>query len=531
MTNPLIETALRKYDDLGFDTIPLKPGTKDPSETAWQKRDPARLWRKAPDGANIGIRGGGMASVAIIDCDDKNRPGTFANISHYLAGLGYQIGDYPLIATPSATETIQSRHIYTTFGGILSGDSRNLSIDFGAGEFRYGSGAFVGAPPSSLSDGRGYTLISGDFARLVSLDIHDVIPFLGNKDTSTIQRVRKTIPRRALALLHGKNLSGYKSRSEAEQSLITSLINAGYTFPEVRNLFDNYPCAGKYADLKAKNPANAVKHLEHSYNSAVEWALTHESPTRRKIRAAIEWAQTKPWTGRTGAADRLVLLAHLYIADRAGRLQWAAAVRTLAEMAGIGTATVSRSNTRLCNAHILKIDNRSKNDNGEVQHQGDSARIYTLDKVEHFLSTSFVRKCSTLSTSKHDLFRQPTVTQNGMPGKGGLGKAAGEVWQALQDQPATTIKELADATGRSVKTVKRAIARMAGIVDSTTGECMPMVATDDEGATWYALPSDLDTLALVIGAAGRGREQKRKHDKERRAYSRELSRNKDKPPT
>ena len=55
-----ITDALEEYEELGFDTFPLRPGTKDqPLMRSWQYRDPYRMWLIAPEDPNIALRGGG----------------------------------------------------------------------------------------------------------------------------------------------------------------------------------------------------------------------------------------------------------------------------------------------------------------------------------------------------------------------------------------------------------------------------------------------------------------------------------------
>lgn len=482
------------YTDLGFDTLPLMPGSKTTYVRAWERRPVHRLWQGAPANANIGIRAGGLANVAIIDCDDKNAPGTFETVSNYLAGLG--VRSCPIVKTASGI----GRHIYVTFSGGLGGDARNLSAQIGAGEFRFGPGAYVAAPPSTISGGGTYWLLSGDFRNLPALALGDILPMLGNKDTTP--KASKNIPRLALALLHGKNTDRYQSRSEAEQALLLSLINAGFEYGEVLDLFNRHPCAGKYAELKADNPRNAERWLNHSYREAVAYSK-NESPARQTISAALAWAASSPWPGRTGAVDRAIFAAHLTIAYKAGRLKWVASCRDLAELTGVTAKTITNANKRLFNAELIKLDTI-----GTV----DSASIYQiglhLDKLTHSLPPTCEEVCKFVHS--HDIFRQA-----------GLGKRAAQVWQVLQNG-AATVDELARATGTHTRTIKRALARMVSIVDSHTGETLPMVASDDDGETWYALPADLDKLALVIGTAGIGRCQKEQHAKERRNHARAL---------
>ncbi len=125
------KSARMMYETLGFDTLPLLAGSKKPYASAWQKRLPIYLWQNAPDDANIGIRGGGFANVAFIDCD---APQTFEHVTNYLTGLGYRGDSYPLVQSASG----HGWHIYITLKGFLTGDARSLSKEIGAGEVRYG---------------------------------------------------------------------------------------------------------------------------------------------------------------------------------------------------------------------------------------------------------------------------------------------------------------------------------------------------------------------------------------------------------
>lgn len=490
--------ARAMYDDLGFDTLPLIVGSKKPYPRAWQKRLPYRLWQNAPQGANIGIRGGGLANVAFIDCDN---PQAFETVTNHLAGLGYRGDSYPVVQTASG----EGRHIYITLAGELSGDARDLSQEVGDGEFRYGAGAFVVAPPSVINDGSDYQLLSGDYQTRPTLEVQDLLPLLGNRETATASK--STLSRKALAVLHGQGIDTYSSRSEAEQSLIASMINVGLTFGEVLDLFNRHPCAGKYADLKAKNPKNAERWLSKSYNEAMQWAKTHESKARRVAMSAITWAEGKAWQGKTGAVDRLVYLAHAGIAYKAGRLTYAASCRDLAEQAGISHMTATRSTWRLCKSGLLIPDKKAVADSANIYHLG------ILDIPLHFPSTSTVRKCNTMSN--HDVFRFS-----------GLGKSAGEVYAALQESPAS-IDELAESTGRHTKTIERVLNRMANLADPLTGEFLPMVASDD-GEIYSPLAVDLDRIAHAIGTAGAAERQRKEHAKERRLHSRGLERGRDK---
>lgn len=101
-----------------------------------------------------------------------------------------------------------------------------------------------------------------------------------------------------------------------------------------------------------------------------------------------------------------------------------------------------------------------------------------------------------------------------------MGKAAAEVFACLQTGPAM-VNVIAARTGRHLKTVKRALCNMSRVVDTVTGECLPMVEQADGGA-WRALSVDLDLIAQVVGTSGLGERQTHKHKQERRTHSRTL---------
>lgn len=497
-----VELARNQYASLGFDTLPLLPGSKKPAVRAWQSRLPSHLWKNVPQSANIGLRGGGPAKAAFLDCDEFR---TFKNLTNWLAGLGYRGDSYPVVQSAHRDR----RHVYVTFSGSLAGDARKFSDQVGGGEFRYGPGAYVLAPPSSLQDGGAYWLLSGDFSIRPTLDARDLLPLLGN--CTRVVEQRQPLSRQARALLHGKSQDAFSSRSEAEQSLIVSLVNHGLTFPQVLDLFNRFPCAGKYAEMFRKNPRNAEVWLQRSYDTAASWALTQESKARQIAASAIAWASSKPWTGGTGMYDRPVYLAHAEIAYRAGRLAYAAACRDIAERAGISKAAAANATARLRDMGLIIL---------VTEAVADCANIYRLGQLEevgHFPTTPTVRKCPTLSPtmrkcpalSNHDAFRYK-----------GLGKSAGEIWQVLQEGSATD-EELVGQTGRSMKTVKRWLNVMATLVNPLTGEYLPMVASDD-GNTWHALEIDLDAVAHAVGTAGKGERQRLEHAKERDAHKHAL---------
>lgn len=477
-----LELAHLQFVKQGYDVIPLKPLSKDPFANAWQRRPALLQWENAPSDSNIGLRAG--RGKAFIDCDEKNEPGTFSNVTHWLNGLG--ITNYPVVQTASGI----GRHIYVNFAGQLWGNYKKLTI--GAGEFRYGPGSQVAAPPSVVPNGE-YRLISGDFELRPSLDLKDLAQIIAINEAQKQVRPPRMTPL-AEALAEGRTMEGHENRSDAEGALVLSMINSGFDYEGIKRVFESFPCAGKYREKKARDPKEGERYLYLTYTNMLAYSQTHESPMRRKLKALLEAAEAAPWKRVT---DRNVFIAHVQRAYRAGKPVYPASVRDLALDAGIGFKTVSRANQRLIKQHLLELS---------IGWKGLLANVYTIpevDKTTHYLSSLPVRQCVTLSTTDiatHDAFRN---------GKGRLGQRAGQVYAALMAEPLTG-HDLLDRVGGTRKTLKRALKRLLSVKDYATGEILRLVEFD--GEQWRAVPYELDYIAGVLrthGARGRQAEQYR----------------------
>lgn len=484
--------VLEFYERAGYDTLPLLPNTRAAFLKEWQSLAPRVMWKRAPENANIGIRCDGSLHVAIIDADDKTRAGTGANASNFLTGLG--ILDCPIVQTPN-----DGRHFYLSAEGKRAGEYCHLSPKVGAGEFRYGRGALVAAPPSAIG-ARCYNLIAGDFTRLPRVAMADLAPILGVEPTPSATPVARDLPgtqtlhpsRRAWRLLNGQDLEKYRSRSEHEQALLLSLTNSGYEFDAVLALFLQYPCAGKFRELYAKKARNAIGWLEHSFENARQWAGAHEGQGRKIARAAMDWANSQPWRGRTGAVDRAIFIAHAAIAYRAGRVVYAASCRDLAELAGVGFKTAIRATHRLRDLKHIELVQES------TFHLAHTFRLGRTDTLSKYLN---VRECVTTPTSAHDVFRFY-----------GLGKTGAAVWETLTAHSPMTARDISAQTGRSLRVVNRALERMFQ---------QQMVGMDLTGAgeTWYALENvNLEDAARALGTLGRAADQRAEHERQRADY-------------
>jgi len=493
--------AVEIYAGLGFDTLPLLPGTKEAASASWPTAWPDEMWERAPDSANIGIRCGGESQLAVMDCDEEDAPGTFAHVQDFLFGLGFEPGSYPVVQTASGV----GRQIYVTLTGTLPGHSRKWGATFGAGEFRYGPGAYVVAPPS-IVDGATYTLISGDFRQLPAVSVADILPLLNDKSTVPEAAAPPSIPRLAWRILSGEAeaIDKYQSRSEAEQACIASLIRAGHDFESVLNLFRHFPAAGKFADKNTGNPKRAIAWLRHSYTEAQKFCASHESYGRRLAAAAIAWATDlqnwRDWPSRTRLTDRAVFLAHASIAHRAGRVDYAADCRTLAELAAVSHVTATNATLRLVTDGLLTL---SEPHAAKLANRFRLGQDFTLHKNSH------VVECKV--SSPHEAFRSRY-----------LGKEGAAIWEALQaTQNGMTAEELAEATGIALEAVRRTLDRMQNVLDFKTGELVSMVHADESGQ-YRPAEINLDWIARLLGTEGAAKRQCRKHVEERRLHRRSL---------
>lgn len=482
-----IDLAKQYYADLNFDTIPLLLGSKQAEVANWQNQSSFSLWQGVNADCNLAIRCGGKAKLAVIDCDEKEKPGTFDNVQRYLEGLGYLPSDYTVVQTAS----VIGKHIYITLTESFDGSFTNLSPEFGAGEFRYGKGAYVVAPPSVVVNP--YSLISGDFRHLPKLKTNE-IEGIANLVEKKERIENGPISRFGWRLLRGdvNSIKRYRSRSEADQALLSSLVNTGFEFDDIFRLFKSNPTSGKFHELQSRNPRNAATYLRTSFYKAKQWTSTNISNGRKRAYQARHWANTNRWSGRTGVTDNAVFLAHVEIAERCGKLSYGASCRELAELANTSHMTAAKATKRLRAQGFLQL---------EVKAVATYSNIYRLTKYS--VGSSSVISSESKAVFTHDVFCYH-----------GLGKSGAVIWAALKEA-SMTVKELIEITGKTRPTIKKRLDIMQnGIVDFRTGAIIAMV-TEREGR-WHAMEEiDLDYIAELLNVCGVGDERKRRHDVQR----------------
>jgi Bifunctional DNA primase/polymerase, N-terminal len=508
LSGRLCEREIIEYAEFGFDTLPLAANSKRAIVKDWQNRDSVDLWRNAPEDSNIGLRCGGDSWLAVLDADDKNNPQTSQNLARFLAGLGFDWADYPTIATPNG-----GKHFYFHLDGNLPGNVRLLSPKFGAGEFRFGRGAYVGAPPS-IVEGNPYRQIAGDLRSLPRIEVKDVLPILANQTamnaaatTTSNTGITPTAPPKALELLQGNWRGKYPDRSRAEAAAVLMLVKAGFNFDTVLSLFLDCPAAGKFKAWSDKNPDTAIsQYLYPTFLSAQR--KTQEG--RNLANVAVQWAISHVWTGRTGATDRAVYLAHCQLARQAGRIEYGASSRNLAEVAQVDHKTATKATHRLIDARLL----------APVKLSDRYSELASMYRLLHHSPLSNPVGNGDLCKRTHDAFR--ARGHGGTFKARGLGKAAAMIFEELGKSDPLTVGEISERTGRHLSTVWRVLRRMSCIVDRDTGEILVMVSQVDSGK-WRACDDvDLDRIAKALGTFGGNEWQRHKHERERAQHRERL---------
>jgi hypothetical protein len=149
-----------------------------------------------------------------------------------------------------------------------------------------------------------------------------------------------------------------------ELSAANADVPAQYLF---KALLDHENVGGKKLQkiVLERGETAARKYFQRDYAKALAWVREHpvlrEPSLVEAIVAGIEREASRVvWAGKAGANDFHNLQAHCAIARRLRCLTYYASVRELAEIAGLDTMTISRSNKRLVNGGVLKLSDHRK---------------------------------------------------------------------------------------------------------------------------------------------------------------------------
>lgn len=432
----MIENSLQAiaddYAHHGLGVFPALPRSKEPAGSwkAFQWEPPNVSERQALFSLNCKLNIGVICGVpsgnlAALDCET---PKAFERSLQLINRAGY-----------SETWTVGSNrggHIYLRLPTPIKPLGKVDEVEVRS------QGQFVLLPPSQHPDGPFYWFIDrpSEIARVESLRELD---WLALQPAPTIAGPH--IPRSALRLLQGKTDRGYSSRSEAEQSIITILVNASFTFDQILRLFQHFPAHGKFAEIeRTQSLSGAVEWLRRSYEAARHFCAV-ESPARSRARGILSAALTSSWPGRTGSIDKTIFCAHATLAYRSGRVIYHASSRDLAEIAGCQRRTASVSSRRLRSRGFLRLVD---------QFNTTYANRYQLISCSEKLSENAplpTTPCEGVGQTSS--FLLPDAFRSG-----GLGRTAYEIFMALSEN--SSVADLAKKTGRHPQTVRTALKRM-----------------------------------------------------------------------
>ncbi len=208
------------------------------------------------------------------------------------------------------------------------------------------------------------------------------------------------------------------------------------------------------------------KEAEQYFAFCLEKARAHpEAEAVLQVRAILaqweKWAMSEKWTGRTGAFDRAVFLAHLYCANSAASLTYHASVRQTAELAQTAIVTVSRVNRRLADLGLIRPHNGKRYTEAATftlppdPPTGEPAQVEHSDK---YGTSLFMSECSFWAG---DAFSAVWEHR-------GLGKTARLIWESLSTTK-VNYQEIKESSGRGMRTVERWVPRLSkyGLVVKT----------------------------------------------------------------
>jgi len=455
---PVILMHRRRFEQLGFATLPVKPFSKEPVCEGWPERSPADQWREATDryGAglpiNIGILAGGGRAFA--DSDDQ---ATRENVRRFLEGLG---------VTPVEVDSASGGgrgHAYLAVANVPNGQHiYPFAREVGRGDLRVGRGAYVLTPPSATEKGR-YRFQHGSqlesLAQQRVIDFRDLRPMLAAHSPATATAGADSLPvfipkqplspwavqllERAAMIAAATPLGRvvgfeagdpifrtYASRSEIEMAVICHAITRGWQLADVHDLFETVQ-PGHYHD----KGRNRRAYLDRTYRKAL--AFVASVPARARIAELYHAAESRAWPGRTGVTDFMVYRALLSAGYAAAKYEPNLSDREGAAAISSKPHTVGKAKKRLTAAGVITPLRREK-----VAH----ATAYRLNELD-----------AGAAAPQRALDDLPGRAELWSPSK--LGRSTGQVYRLLGHAP-QTVRQLAKLTGRGRVTIWRALERL-----------------------------------------------------------------------
>jgi hypothetical protein len=461
----VVETALW-LDELDLRVVPVKPCDKKGYD-GWNRFKYSRIPRTMIEyvfpGQNIGvICGTPPHHLFVVDCDSQE---TFADQLKWF-------GPYAAWVVSSARG-----------GHIWFRSPRGVVPPYkGTGYEIWGANKYVLAPPSLHPTGAVYCWEKRE-GELPPILPDEILNSLFPRQINW----RSPVDLLTKVFIH-RDISGYKSNSEAEYAVVCHLVRKGYDDDQILELLEKY------------QPAHFVKQ-----KCSREWAQKYYIDKARKFCPPKEqnikldnleaWAYSRPWPGRNGAVLRSVFLACIDRARKESIRKARMSEREIAEHAGINRVTARNYLKYLCEIGWLRFVEQNK-----------TGKYYAITKEP---DDGQALPISTVCSSNGQSLSPPI--NDDIWRIGALGKSAKLIFDALVEAQSINgdmrVSDLADKTKKCKKTIKRILVKLhnCGMV-----YC--------EGVFWYpeeVTEDKLKAIARMCGTEGSLQRQKENHKKER----------------
>jgi hypothetical protein len=359
-------------------------------------------------------------------------------------------------------------------------------------------------------------------------------------------------------------------RSEQIQGLALAAVNAGWTFGQ---LYQELMNPTHHGGAKIQNRPDAERYLEHCWESAEDLARRRPPVRDRSIVLALiagmrRRVETWPWPKRAGETYRRVLTAYLTLAERSGKLVFAASVREVADLAGVSIRAVADATKWLQYEGWLRLHKgyqRGTTDAASWRVKTPSCAELSTEQVRRLALAGLRRpsrdnqyqtgRLGTVTGTPHRDAQENADTGNGAASRRGaesrkrrglpalslatesvtgtpqsdvraiesvtatphdlwraegLGTRAGGLYRLLDATTPVAAKELALKIGCRPQAVRRQLVGKLGRHG--------LAVQDLKHIGWLRGDGDLDLVAAELGVAGKGAAQREEHQRQRETF-------------
>lgn len=499
---------VENYRKAGFRPLPLLSNSKEPINVSFDIIEQ----KEYKEDNNIGLFMGSRNGLIIADLDE---PQSEKVVTDKFREMGL-LDKLTTVRSPKH----KGLHVWLRCLDVPAGVNQYYKYNpsIGKGELRLRYSAYIVAPGSVLPEGE-YIFEQGGIEAFLTEPVVEWTDLTWMLREKTLQKLTQpgntqsnktglvepaTLPIRLLYLPEPKAALAiaevlrtaerykpvyvgerkYENTSDAEAGLMMDLVLAGWDFDQIKILFDS---------VAPPHYREADKGYLLRINNYVVYELVN-SGKRRQIADAYQYVPSMPWSGLNGGNKMKVTLALMANAWQWNTFQPKMSYRAIDEYATVdkNTAfTLVRELQKDGYIHLLKADNKS-----DTQ-QYDLTPIIIGKKLYSSNPPNNVTTVSILSTS-------PAVAE--LWRRKFLGSTAELICIHLSPSKPYTKKELADLTGKCVRTIEDVLEQKLSIHD---------IAKEDENGSWLRGPADLEEVARKLGADISASERRAKHKKER----------------